>query len=72
LRPFSPLVGVPGASCHSASETVTMIGTEPARKPAPPTVPWVSPAGTGLGGVVARLNVEIQPLTLSAGPPAME
>jgi len=49
-----------------------MIGTEPARKPAPPSVPCVSPAGGGFGVVPARLNVEIQPLTLIAGPPAIE
>ena len=47
---------MPGASCHSASLTVTMIGTEPARKPAPPRVPCVSPAGGVIGCVAPRLN----------------
>ena len=38
-----------------ASLTVTMMGTEPERKPAPPSVPCVSPAGGVVGRVVARL-----------------
>ena len=65
------------ASCRLASVAVTTIGTDPARNPAPPMVPCVSPAGSGRAAwsTPARALASSSgrcALADRAGPPAIE